>query len=205
MTVFIMAAGDSARCFNVPKQLLVLPDGQTLLGRLTNQIRGYGYDPVTVTHRDSIREQSWRASTPENRDTLCNSILSTNHLWSATNIFILGDVVLTRHGMQTIMQVDKEVAVYGNEAEIYAMRFDLTHTDAVEAALTHGAAYKLGKLRYFYKSYVGLPLGGPDMENNTLVWLRDATNDIDSLEEYENMLRAWSVAGNQPGYYHGED
>lgn len=203
MTVFIMAAGDSARCFDIPKQLLVLPDGRTILDRLIFQARAYAHDPVVVSHRTHILNVSGRGIEPLNRRTLCDSILSTEELWSDNNLFILGDVVFTRAGLSRTMEMTGDMAVTGNEAEIYAMHFNISKKDRVVQALKEAASYRKGKLRYFYKVYTGLPIEGPHYEKNYMVWLRDATNDIDSIDSYENMLRAWNAKFNQPGHWSG--
>jgi len=64
--------------------------------------------------------------------------------------------------------------------------------------LLTGAAYGLGKLRYFYKACAGLPIEGPETEEEYMVWLRDETNDIDSMAEYHNMIARWSMSANAP-------
>ena len=199
MTVFIMAAGNSARCFEIPKQLLVLPDGRTILDRLVRQVGRYAYSPVVVTHRSSILDVSSRWLKPLDRRTLCDSILSTEEMWTETNIFILGDVVFTLAGLSRTMEMSGEMSVVGNEAEIYAMQFSLANKSKIVKSLKEAASYRFGKLRYFYKVYTGLPIEGPYYEKNYMTWLRDATNDIDSISTYEAMLKNWNANMNQPG------
>lgn len=195
-----MAAGNATRCVGDPKQLLRLPDGSTVLGRLVDQISSRGSVPLLVTHRISIAQEYQNFIVPHNHKTLCDSILSTDDYWSDTNLFILGDVVFTEKGINMAMSMTGDVMVLGNENEIYAMQFNLSDRREVKKALSQGAGYGLGKLRYFYKAYTRLPMGGSEVEKCHMTWLRDETNDIDSLEEYESIMRKWNVAGNQPGY-----
>ena len=196
--VFIMAAGDALRCDKKPKQLFPLPDGRTVIGRLIDQIEERGFNPVIVTHSEEIAEAHENVFIPINRETLCDSILSTEPIWDYINIFVLGDVVFTERGISEALKNYNTVTVIGNEAEIYGMQFFDLYKNAVKEALLKGASYRLGKLRYFYKEYTGLPIEGPDIEEKHMVWLRDETNDIDSVAEYHNMISRWSMSANHP-------
>ena len=198
INVFIMAAGDALRCDKKPKQLFMLPDGKTVIGRLIDQIEERGFNPVIVTHREDIAAMHENVFMPINRETLCDSILSTEPVWDYINIFILGDVVFTGHGISEALTNYNTVTVIGNEAEIYGMQFFDLYTNKVKDALKKGASHGLGKLRYFYKAYTGLPMEGPDVEEKHMVWLRDETNDIDSVAEYQNMVARWSMSANNP-------
>ena len=41
---------------------------------------------------------------PKNNNTLCDSILSTQNLWDKKTIIILGDVIFTKDGMDTVFK-----------------------------------------------------------------------------------------------------
>lgn len=204
-SVLIMAAGDGSRFGRYPtaKQLLPIPGGDTVIGRIITQVKGYGYDPVIVTHNPDIASVTTNAFVPENRETLCNSIISSQSLWSERTIIILGDVIFTEHGMKQVFLVNRPVNVVGNEAEMYALTFHHTEEEFVLESLqaaskfTHGASK--GKLRYFYKHYIGGPTTGEDREedckNGVLTWLRDGTNDIDSTDEYKMQIKFWHRKG----------
>ncbi len=198
-TVFIMAAGQAIRCFDIPKQLLVLPDGRTILGRLISQVESCNRIPIIVSCRPQILEAG-KSFYPLSTNTLCDSILSTEALWSDTNLFILGDVVFSWVGFARTMNMAGDMTVVGNELEIYAMQFTLPHRKKVVRSLEKAARYRMGGLRYFYKMYAGLPFEGLHYEKEYLIWLRDETKDIDSIDDYKNMLVQWHHAKNQPGY-----
>lgn len=196
--VLIMAAGDATRCFEFPKQLLMLPIGETVLDRQVRQIRLAGHEPIVVTHRKEIIDIGYDHFVPENRATLCNSILSTEELWEEKTVIVLGDVVFTQACIDKLLGSYKPCHVVGNEAEIYGMSFVKSEWDKVVGKLQEASEHRLGKLRYFYKVYAGLPIEGPEYEHTTLAWHRDETNDIDDMATYINMVARWN--GDQPGY-----
>ena len=201
ISVLIMAAGDAIRCGSNPvaKQLFPILGKETIIGRIIRQVKEYGHDPTVVTHRPDIASVTANNFMPENRETLCNSIISSKRLWTERTIIILGDIIFTAHGMEQIFLVDKPVSVVGNEAEMYALTF---HSDqqarvleSLQAASEFVDRASKGKLRYFYKHYIGAPMTGEDRENKVLTWLRDGTNDIDSMDEYETQLKFWDRKG----------
>lgn len=200
VTVFIMAAGDATRYNKRLKQLLQLPDGNMIIERLIKQIKYRGHDPVVVTRNEKIAAVHSKTFVPDKKDTLCDSIFSTWPLWTRINIFILGDVVFTEHGINCAMHIYDSTKVIGNDVEMYAMQFNEANEEMVILSLLTAAAYRFGKLRYFYKAYAGLPIEGPEIEEDHLIWLRDETNDIDSLAEYRNMIARWNVSANRPSY-----
>ena len=200
-SVLIMAAGDALRCEDSPvaKQLLPIPGEETIIGRIIRQVREYGHDPTVVTHNPDIASVTANNFMPENRETLCNSIISSSTLWRERTIIILGDVIFTAHGMEQIFLVDKPVSVVGNEAEMYALTFHFSQKADVLASLQAASEFVdnacKGKLRYFYKHYIDVPMTGKERENEVLTWLRDGTNDVDSMDEYRTQLKTWDRRG----------
>lgn len=205
-----MAAGQQQRFGgSTPKQLLELPAGETVLARQLRQIRQQGYDGIVVTQHREIGSCVDKWFTPSNNETLCNSILSTERFWDKHTIILLGDVIFTRKGIETVFSCRSPVNVIGNEAEMYALVFTKSKHDQVKECLKKASELNeagiAGKLRYFYKVYANLPEYGPELESaveaelgkgpytpqhlpnwnqNVLVWLRDKTNDIDSMHDY---------------------
>lgn len=219
-SVLIMAAGQQRRFGSrMLKQLLPLPDGSTVLGRQLQQLQQRGYEATVVASRPEICRQAGKWFVPKSSRTLCDSILSASRFWHGRTVVLLGDVVFTQGGIDTVFSCQGPVNVVGNEAEMYALVFIegeygivAEHLERANRIESNGIA---GKLRYFYESYASLPLLGPHLEprisaelnkdpyrlpcllpelhNTILVWLRDKTNDIDSMDEYTNMstLENW--------------
>lgn len=204
--VLIMAAGDATRYFGVEKQLMKLPNGERVIDRLVRQVKDRGYTPIVVTHNEAILRRPGIYIVPEKRDTLCDSILSAGYYWGMNStIVLLGDVVFTDDAIDTVFKrINIEdgpiVRFYGNDAEIYALRFGSQHNEWIARSLEKASKYRFGKLRYAYKVMCELPIDGPELEDKILVWIRDETNDIDSHSDYDNMIARWNHDGNQPGY-----
>jgi len=196
-SVLIMSAGDASRFDSqTPKQLMQIPGAETVFSRQLRQIRENGCEPTVITHNSNIISVSNKHFIPQHRETLCNSILSSESLWLERNVIILGDVIFTKDGIDLVFSTERPVFVVGNEAEIYALSFTRSHAGRVQESLQLAAGYQenasKGKLRYFYKDYTGLPIYGRELERNVLVWLRDETNDIDSMDEYVGIVARWN-------------
>ena len=193
-SVLIMAAGNAVRFNSYIKQLLPIPPGETIIARQIRQINRLGYSPVIVTHQEELARIG-ECFVPENRETLCNSMLSTASLWSDRTVIILGDVIFTKYGIELLFSEVKPVAVVGNSAEMYGMSFLRGEHDKVKECLATASQIEdqgsRGKMRYFYKTYTGVPMG-PYSERKVLAWLWDATNDVDSQEEYNNTVAQWN-------------
>jgi len=198
MTVLIMAAGDAARYNSIEKQLLPIHGNETIIGRQIRQIERSGHDPIVVTHSPTIAAYAPTVFMPHRRKTLCDSILSSRRWWRGETKILLGDVIFTRYGIDMVLATrpKQPVTVFGNEAELYAMSFMPSAYDQVARCLDiarhHRCSASVGKMRYFYKEYTGLPIYGGDLEHQILSWLRDETNDIDSPEEYKTTMALWN-------------
>ncbi len=205
-TVLILCAGESAR-WGAPKQLLDI-DGESILERQIRQAkfrssRHYKHhecDIRVVTHEPQIAQVAKDLDVdtfyPERRGCTCETLLSCRDLWGDTTMILLGDVIFSWYAMTLIFEYEAEMAIFGNESEIYAMLFGRSVHDRVEQILKEQIAHECdaatGKLRQLYERYCDPPRNDPnhppeyDAEKDVLVWLRDWTTDMDYLIEYEN-------------------
>lgn len=188
----ILAAGEAMRMNGTLKQLL--PIGETtILGRMLAQLGQRQTRSIIITHKNAIAGCHHRFHNPENRDTTCNSLLSTSHLWDDRTIVLLGDVIYSNDIMDKIVSCYDPVRVFGTTFEIFAVVFDKKSHGKVKTALRKGSKHALGKLRYFYHAYCGFEMGCQEIEATPLEetvfhYVRDWTLDVDSMYEYERLL-----------------
>jgi len=203
--VFILAAGQASRFFNVPKQLLRVHGGKTVLKRIEDQVSNWtGRWPVVVTkNRDIIdSKDAYLIYQPRNNATTCNTFLSTALLWQERNIILLGDVWYTDATMRRIIEYHGPCGVFGNTWEIFAWSFDVSVKEKVIAALLKGSLYCPhldtpaggGKLRHAYRAYVGLPMDDKEKEGEApdpivFQYVTDGTMDFDIPEEYQDFAK----------------
>jgi hypothetical protein len=188
----ILAAGDAARMDGVKKQLLPIGD-TTILERTLSQVRQYGQRAIVVTHDDEIAEVHDRTHNPKKRGTVCETLLSTAHLWDDKTIVLLGDVVYSDYAMGLIMNCHEQIRVFGNVSEIFAIVFNKRKHGKIKTALRKGSKHRRGKLRYFYHAYCGFDMdakgiGGRPLEHVVFYTIRDWTRDIDTPHHHERLL-----------------
>jgi hypothetical protein len=188
----ILAAGEAERMSGEIKQLLPIRHS-TIIGRVLAQAKMYKTRSIVVTHKDEIAGCHHRVHIPKNHDTVCESLLSTSHLWDDRTIVLLGDVVYSDYTMGLIMNSVDLIRVFGNTWEIFAIVFDKKNHAKVKTALRKGSKHRRGKLRYFYHAYCGFEMGRKEqetvpLENDVFYYVRDWTRDIDSPYEYERLL-----------------
>ena len=196
----IMAAGDSSRMGGMIKQLLPIGD-TTIIGRILTQLRVRETRAIIVTHRSAIAGYHHRFHKPEKRDTVCDSLLSTEHLWDDRTIVLLGDVVYSNETLDLIMGCSDPIRVFGNTWEVFAIVFDKSMHAKVKRSLRRARKHvavgvnitHVGKLRHFYRDFCGLPMDfidKPGVAPEPIVfcyipnWI-DWTMDIDTHHDYE--------------------
>lgn len=189
---FILAAGDATRINRAKKQLLPMRH-TTILKRMLAQMKMHKQRVIVVTHDDEIASNHDRAHNPKNRDTVCDSLLSTAHLWDDRTIVLLGDVVYTHEIMDTIVNNRDPIRVFGTTWEIFAIVFDKKLHSGIKNALRRGSKHRRGKLRYFYRSYCGFDFDcrekeAKPLEDRVFYYVRDWTRDIDSQYEYDRLM-----------------
>lgn len=202
-TSFIMAAGHAVRFSGSTKQLFKIGN-ETVIERIVRQVLDRGSLPVVVTIHDDIRSVvQCPVFTPKVHDVVCESILSTSHLWFGRTTILLGDVVYSRDTMDRIFSCNAEdVIVFGNFWERFAVSFNsFSVGDKVRfhlgetARLANKEKKTGGKVGHFYRHYVGFPLDENKTEPYHFRTVNDYTNDLDSLEFYNNFVREVVQAG----------
>jgi hypothetical protein len=186
--VLILCAGDAIRMNGVQKQLL--PIGQTtILGRILNQMYQYDQRVIVVTHDPEIALLHDLAYNPENRNTTCETLLSTSKLWDDRTIVLLGDVIYSREVLNEIVNCHESIKVFGNSAEIFALVFDKDFHEEIKPLLHKGSNLFPGKLRCFFHAYCNFEpdKGVAEPLDNNKVFFRthDWTMDVDNSYEYE--------------------
>lgn len=194
--VIILAAGKSTRFNGVIKQLL--PIGRdTILGRMIKQCHLLGYDDPTIMVRsvaDSIKYMDYTTHPyiAEKHDTTCDTILSSQPLWGDRTIVLLGDVIYSPEVINSIFKYTGEFSVWGNSWEIFAMSFSRKVWYDLIVALEKGSKYKLGKIRYMYKYYIGIEPDKKEIDGTPpgphFVYTHDWTRDIDMQQEYSDTI-----------------
>lgn len=187
----ILAAGEAARMNGTLKQLLPIGN-TTILGRILSQLKMHQTRSIVVTHQSAIAGYHHRFHNPENRNTVCDTLLSTSHLWDDRTIVLLGDVVYSDYVMGLIMNSVDLIRVFGNTWEIFAVVFDKKNHAKVKTALRKGSTHRRGKLRYFYHAYCGFEMGCQEVETEPLeedvfFYVRDWTRDIDTAHHYDRL------------------
>lgn len=188
----ILAAGEARRMNGELKQLLPMGN-TTILGRILTQLKERQQRAILVTHNSAIADYHHRVHNPVKRDTVCDSLLSTAHLWDNRTVVLLGDVVYSSDTFDHIMNCKDRIRVFGNTAEIFAIVFNSQHHGKIRAALRKASKHRLGKLRYFYRYYCGLPVDmkerrGNPPEERVFYRIHDWTRDVDTPYHYERLL-----------------
>jgi hypothetical protein len=188
MIVLILAAGESVRWQGDTLKQLMPFAGETVLARMIRQAEPYA-EVTVISHEPDIQAASaGRYYDPPNHRWLVETLLSTVILWDPRTVVLLGDVIYSDEAIQTIMSCDKNVTVYGNRAELFALSFTEACVARVQAVLGQCLvdAHKsgLGKLWQFYRAFCGFPLNAAYFEERIFRMIDDYTDDIDTLEDY---------------------
>ena len=196
--IIIMAGGDQSRWDgDTPKQLVDI-DGQPLLARTLEQCyKRYKTDPVIVTDNQLIAASSPVAFWDELRCRwIVESLLATAGIWREQTLVLLGDVYYTDYAFDLFSSVPR--IVFGDEVEIYAVKFKRDKWEHVIMALQNSITFaetgkqtkvESGKLWHFYRYFAGIRPGVHRLESNFCL-LEDDTQDFDYVSEYESFTKA---------------
>lgn len=200
MIVLILCAGNQARFDEdfarpaQPKQLLPV-HGMPLLHRTIDQVRDAGHDPIVITHKHEISaslfimQPPWpRWTMPKYHDKISDTLWSTKSLWQKRTAVLLGDVYYTPDSLHSILSFDGKIAFFGDSAEIFGLSF--TPHRLLDHAITAARSHSRGKLWEVYRSYDSIPLDQHTIDlNRTFRYVDDGTADVDTWEEYQQLLR----------------
>lgn len=195
MTIALILAAGEAKRFNLGcKQLLNLNE-ETVIERIIRQVHSRGYVPMTVTHKEELKQISQNHFHPKNHSVTCETLLSTIPMWSERTVVLLGDVIYSASVMDSIFNEKSPIRVWGNTFEIFAISFTKETWPRVIDCLQIAKKHRLGKLRYFYRAYIKQPLDCKEIEGKPLdgkvfcyIGWEDYTGDIDTPLEYSNFI-----------------
>lgn len=208
MNIFILAAGEQTRWgdFWSPKHLVDI-GGEPLIERLVRQVREYSeVEPIIVTHDERFVMEGYNRLIPEDRSTLCATIMSTSSYWRGRTTLLLGDVVFSPEALHTILNCRDPIRVFGRKElqgrivgryyELFALSFGPSMQDRVRARLAEAIQHAIihpddlckGRLRRFYERYCALPLGSYQHEDEVFFPIEDWTEDIDAKEDYAQFV-----------------
>ncbi len=158
----ILAAGDQTR-WNIGntelprvKQLLNVR-GEILLDRMKRQFN----DPVCFTKEKEIQEHFARCYEPEDNTVTVATLNSTRYHWREWTTILLGDVYYGRRAVKKIKAQYETLMFYGDDEEIYAMKFHESQKDNILRGiygLVHHPRWemKYGKLWNLYRFMNGI-------------------------------------------------
>jgi len=157
----ILAAGEAIRLNGVRKQLIPLPDGETLLGRQVRQVLARGGTPLVATHHPELIEYARFMGVdvliPWAHRWTVETLHSTMSAWShERTIILLGDVVYSKAVMDDITRpTHMSFQIWGNAAEVFALSFITKFWTTIELGLRESIVMAHegsapGKLRSFY-------------------------------------------------------
>jgi molybdopterin-guanine dinucleotide biosynthesis protein A len=190
-TVLIMAAGASSRFGQLPFKQLVEVNGETIIGRQVRMVRARGAEPVVVTGHSVIRQAVPCATyAPQGSRWLTESILNTMEWWLGSVAVLLGDVWYTDETLDAVLSCARPLCMFGNQHEIFAITFTdhMLMRKQLEALVGQG----LGKLWHLFRHIHGYPMHEntcPNGHDDTFQWITDDTQDVDTRDEYRELLR----------------
>jgi hypothetical protein len=198
MKVIILCAGNAHRFNGRVKQLLLIGEKETILSRQLKQIKKFGVpdENITIiTHQKEISDYALgyniKSVCPENRETTCDSALSSKHLWGKKTVISLGDVIFSRESIGTVLSLNSPIMFFGDQWERYAISF--TDHELAKKALSLGSKRKdeFGKIGHAHRGFVGRPYSkGVSyhalQKDKYFCYLDDKiTTDCDSLDKYK--------------------
>lgn len=194
----ILAAGRATRFNGIKKQMLPICHDQTIVGRQVEQCRLLTDSKPTIMvsdlHNAKEYANQYKVNTmiAENHKTTCNTMLSSSSIWKDRTVVLLGDVIYSPKVINQIYDYTGDFSVFGNTWELFAVSFTNKVWKQIKDALQKGSKYKLGKLRYMYKYYIGLEPNSKETEGQPpgkhFVYTHDWTRDIDMKQEYHDAI-----------------
>jgi len=157
----VLAAGKQDRWKpdeNVPKvkQLCVIHN-ETLIDRIARQFP----DPIVFTRHPEIQEHFLRCYEPEDNRVTISTLFSTRAHWREWTIILLGDVAYGRKTVKKIKAQSDTLMFYGDDAEIYAIKFHRSMREYVAHCIQNLVCHpswedRYGKLWNLYRFMNGI-------------------------------------------------
>jgi hypothetical protein len=195
-SVIILCAGKATRFNGTVKQLLRI-GRTTILERIVEQCLARGQTPIVAARHnqiaDAARTYGAEVAFPENYGVTCETFINMRDYFGKHTCILLGDVIYSPQCINRILWCKHDFRFFGNHFEVFGFHFSHLITDKVISAAKDASHFKLGKLRYLYRRYIGVDMDIKEVEGKPLddnfVYINDWTNDIDSHTEYVNAIR----------------
>ncbi len=208
--IIILCAGDGSRWNNflgLPKQLIPI-NGEALLHRMVRLCHEHNITDISiVTHNKKLESDGATLFHPPLCRWTAETLLSTKEMWSSRTTILLGDVFYTESAMKKILTTESPLQFFGRPSasnytftpygELFALCFSAesvnTITNACCTVIADGVAGGKGKLWQLYRSIVGAELNQHHIEKDFFFPIHDFTDDIDSPEEYEKVIKRYEM------------
>jgi len=195
MNILVLAAGESTRFGQLPKQLLVIGQ-ETILSRIQKQLHVRGYVGTLVTHKTELQD-AWHPDPlllPTGHRWIVETLLSTRWFWSQDDrtVILLGDTVYSSDSLERLLYCADSLMFLGHKTEIFGLSFGPEQNNPLASSLLEelqlAESGDIGKLRSLYWRWAGLPYGSTEVESRWLGWVQDWTQDVDTEGEYELLV-----------------
>lgn len=177
-----------------PKHLASLGQhGETIIGRLIRQI-GHTRDIVLLTENILIQQQYLgQCWLPEKHRYLCETLMSTAHMWKERNYIFLGDAVISQRNFDEFMNSTKSITWLANQTDIFAISFHESIYHKIFGALRGSAMAAFGetgkgKLWEAYRIFHNFQIDDHWFYLPDTIFTSDWTTDIDTMDEYRRFL-----------------
>lgn len=186
----ILAAGEAVRFHGIRKQLLTLPNGDTLLERQIRQVRERGGLPFVVTLDESLAQYARFSGAsviePYDQRFIVSSLLSTRDYWHKDRtLVLLGDVLYSKEVMDDLFMRTMHLGIWLNGRDVYALSFTPKHWVGIELGLRAEIISaeewrRTGKLRSWFETVFPRPFA---------VAVDDYTRDFDSPDDVKHLKK----------------
>ncbi len=191
MKAIILANGQATRFNGQCKQVLPV-NGEPVIMRTVRQLNENGInDVLIVTVWDEIKALYDNCLDVGHTKGVVKTIEGCRDRWVETNdtiLFLLGDVVWTDEAIKIAIETNKNVAFFGSDVEIFAVRV----TPAGKSDFINGIRlcnfYKEFTTWVLYRLMAGFRTQQHKFETEMFVKITDKTDDIDYPSKYESRI-----------------
>lgn len=196
----LLAAGKDKHPWTsqAPRQLSKIA-GEPLILRTLRQLEERGLKAWVVTHKEALQKVVPRYFIPPKHRFGVETFLSTESLWMDKTIVLPSDVIFSDNLLDRILADQDPMSVYGGQHELFAVLFVREVIDQVVRALNVAIAdCEAGGQGWWWGFYRALY--GSDLHQRTardkgiFKWVRDYTNDLDSMKKYHWFLERYAWA-----------
>jgi hypothetical protein len=172
---------------------LVEVNKEVLIERIQRQFPG----SIVITHLDAIKQHSKMVFSVEQGVCTLSTLLETHILWGEWTTILLGDVNYGTDTIEKIKQQEAQIQFYGDEKEIYAIKWNKSFNDFIimniGAVVNHGLwTPKFGKLWNLYRMCTGTHFRYEGEIKKYFTFVSDCM-DFDTQAEYIKYAKAQRI------------